>query len=202
MAAFFLPLLLLAASAAPAREWHFDVSVDGLPIGTHDVVLHEQGESRSVQSDMKFGVMGMHAYQQHAEESWHGDCLARIDTRTEEKGNVVTVAGRKEAGGFEIDGARGRQQLPACVMSFAYWNTRVLKQTHLINTQTGVLTPIAVKPMGKDSLDVRGKQVDADHFRIDTERNQIEVWYSTGGEWVGLRSTTRSGGHVLTYRLR
>lgn len=41
----------------------------------------------------------------------------------------------------------------------------------------------------------------ADHFRIDTERNRIELWYSSAGEWLGLRSTT-SNGHVLSYRLR
>src|SRR5437667_721872 len=92
LVAVLLPLASIAASSALAREWHFDVSVDGLPIGAHDLVLHENGDARSVKSDMKFGLIGMQAYQQHAEESWQGDCLARIDTRTEEKGNVTTVA--------------------------------------------------------------------------------------------------------------
>ena len=201
LVAILLLLALLPASSASAREWHFDVSVDGLPIGTHDLVLRESGDARSVQSDMKFGVMGLHAYQQHAEESWQGDCLARIDTRTEEKGNVTTVAGRGEAGGFVIDGPRGHEQLPACVMSFAYWNPKVLKQTHLVNTQTGAWTPITVQSMGKESVDVREKRVEANHFRIDTERNRIEVWYSPEGEWLGLRSTTRTG-HVLSYKLK
>ncbi len=201
MFAMVFSLVLLPATPALAREWHFDVSVDGLPIGSHDLVLQENGDARTVRSDMKFGMMGMHAYQQHAEESWQGDCLARIDTRTEEKETVTTMTGRKEAGGFVINGPRGHEQLPACVMSFAYWNPRVLKQTHLVNVQTGAWTPITVQATGKESLDVRGKPVEANHFRIDTERNRIEVWYSPEGEWLGLRSTTRTG-HVLTYRLR
>ena len=67
--------------------------------------------------------------------------------------------------------------------------------------QTGAWTPITVHTLGKEQIDVRGKSVAADHFRIDTERNRIELWYSPEGEWIGLRSTTRNG-HVLEYRLR
>lgn len=196
-----LLLGLFAAVPASAREWHFDVSVDGLSIGSHDVVLRENGDARTVQSDMHFGLLGVNAYQQHAEETWQANCLTRLDTRTEEKGNVTTVTGRLNADGFAIDGPRGHERLAPCVMSFAYWNPAVLKQAHLLNVQTGVWTPVTVQPLGKEQIETRGSSVAADHFRIDTERNRIELWYSSEREWIGLRSTTRDG-HVLTYRLR
>ena len=192
----------LSAIAALAREWHFDVSVDGLPIGTHDIIVHENGDERSVESDMRYGVALLgRSYKQHAEETWRADCLMRIDTRTEEKDRVTTVTGRLEAGAFVITGPRGREQLAPCVMSFAYWNPRVLRQTHLLNAQTGAWTAVTVHDLGKDSLEVRGTSRAASHYRIDTERNRIEVWYSPEGEWLSLRSTTRDG-HVLSYRLR
>src|SRR2546426_914215 len=71
----------LSAIPAFAREWHFDVSVDGLPIGTHDIIVQEKGDARSVQSDMRYGVALLGAsYKQHAEETWQADCLTRIDT--------------------------------------------------------------------------------------------------------------------------
>jgi hypothetical protein len=60
---------------------------------------------------------------------------------------------------------------------------------------------VTVEELGKEQIEIRGSSVAADHFRIDTERNRIEVWYSPEREWIGLRSTTRDG-HVLTYRLR
>jgi len=196
-----LLLGLLAAIPSSAREWHFDVSVDGLSIGSHDLVLRENGDARTVQSDMHFGLLGVDAYRQHAEETWQADCLTRLDTRTEEKGNVTTVTGRRDADGFAIDGPRGHERLAPCVMSFAYWNPHVLKQTHLLNVQTGAWTAVTVQPLGKEEIEIRGSSVAADHFRIDTERNRIELWYSPEGEWIGLRSTTRNG-HVLAYRLR
>jgi len=196
-----LLLGLLAAIPSSAWEWHFDVSVDGLSIGSHDLVLRENGDARTVQSDMRFGLLGVNAYRQHAEETWQANCLTRLDTRTEEKGNVTTVTGRLDADSFAIDGPRGHERLAPCVMSFAYWNPHVLKQTHLLNVQTGAWTPVTVQPLGKEEIEIRGSSVAADHFCIDTERNRIELWYSPEGEWIGLRSTTRSG-HVLAYRLR
>jgi hypothetical protein len=87
------------------------------------------------------------------------------------------------------------------VMSFAYWNPRVLKQTHLINVQTGASTPITVHALGKEPYTVRGASVEATHYRIDTARNRIDVWYSPDGEWIGLRSTSQQG-HVLAYKLK
>jgi hypothetical protein len=198
-------LLLLIANSAAAREWHFDVSLDGLPIGTHDISLQENGEARSAVSNMRFRVslLGFTAgsYEQHEEESWKGDCLTWIDTRTVEKGAVTTVSGRLEGGNFVIDGAGAQQQLPACVMSFAYWHPRVLKQPSLINVQTGASTPITVHALGKDAYTVRGASVDATRYRIETARNRIDVWYSPDGEWIGLRSTSQQG-HVLAYKLK
>lgn len=195
----------LSTSGTGAREWHFDVSVDGLPIGTHDIVVEENGKARTARGDMRFKVslLGLTAgsYEQHEEESWQADCLTRIDTRTVEKGAVTTVAGRLEGGAFVIDGPNEKQRLPACVMSFAYWNPRVLRQAKLINVQTGAWTPVTVRETGTESYTVRGTAVEATHYRIETARNRIDVWYSPQGEWIGLRSTSHEG-HVLNYRLK
>jgi len=196
---------LLAANVALARDWHFDVSVDGLAVGTHDISLQENGQARSTRSDMHFRValLGFTAgsYEQHEEETWQGDCLTRLDTRTTEKGAVTTVAGRVEGDSFVVDGPGGQKRLPSCVLSFAYWNPRVLKQTNLVNVQTGALTPITVQAVGKEAYELRGESVEATHYRIDTARNRIDVWYSPEGEWIGLRSTSHEG-HVLAYRLK
>ena len=201
--------LLLCAGLAPtsagAREWHFDVSLDGFSIGTYDVTVQDKDQARTARGDMRFrvSILGLEAgsYEQHEEETWQADCLTRLDTKTVEKGKTTTIAGRREGDSFVIDNASGSQRLPSCVMSFAYWNPRVLKQTKLVNVQTGAWTPVEVRALGKASYDVRGATVDATRYQIDTARNKIEVWYSPAGDWVGLRSTSQQG-HVLTYRLK
>ncbi len=195
----------VAGTSAEAREWHFDVSLDGLSIGAYDVTLQENDKTRTARGDMRFriSILGLEAgsYEQHEEEAWQADCLTRLDTKTVEKGKTTTIAGRREGGSFVIDGASGSQRLPSCVMTFAYWNPQVLKQTKLVNVQTGAWTPVEVHALGQASYDVRGAKVDATQYRIDTARNRIEVWYSPDGEWIGLRSTSQQG-HVLTYRLK
>jgi hypothetical protein len=195
----------LVATGAAAREWHFDVSLDGFAIGTHDIRLQEDGKARSAHGDMQFRVslLGFEAgsYEQHEEETWQGDCLTRLDSKTVEKGAATTVAGRLDGGSFMIERAGTTQKLPSCVMSFAYWNPRVLKQAKLINVQTGAWTPITVSELGSEAYTVRGAPVEATHYRVDTARNRIDVWYSPQGEWIGLRSTSHEG-HVLNYRLK
>src|SRR4051812_47373822 len=76
----------LIAVPGIAREYKFDVTADGIAIGSHNISVQENGDTKSVKSDMRFGKLGISAYQQHEEESWKGDCLVRLDSKTEEKG--------------------------------------------------------------------------------------------------------------------
>src|SRR5436190_4961704 len=200
LAALLLAGCALAAERLYAREWYFDVAADGMSIGKHRIVVQDNGDSRTVTSEMNFGMLGISVYRQHAKESWTGDCLTHIESRTEESGRVTTISGRQEGNAFRIDGPYP-QQLYGCVMSFAYWNQHLLKQSHLVNVQTGAWTSVNISDLGRDTIEVRGESVPAFHFAVDTESNAIEVWYSPQGEWVGLKSTTKKGGHVLTYRL-
>lgn len=196
---------LLCASAA-AREWAFDVSADGIPIGTYAFVLNENGASRRLVADASYRVhllvVDAFRYEHHDDETWQGDCLVRLATRTVEQGRTTTVTGSADGDAFVLDGPRGRESLPACSMTFAWWNPRILQQKALINAQTGALTPVTVTPLGRDRIEVRGTTVDATRYRMETERTVTDVWYSSEDEWLALRSTTRAGGHTLTYRLK
>ena len=195
-----------AVAANGVREWRFDATADGIPIGTHVYVMRHGEGARSVESDMRFGVrlliVDAYRFEHHASETWRGDCLSTLDTRTDERGGVTTVSGRARPGAFDVDGADGRTSLPECVMTFAYWNPRVLRQSHLLNGQTGAWTPVTIDALGADTIDVRGRPRVANRFRLTTEKNRIEVWYAQDdGEWVAMRTTTREG-HVLSYRLK
>ena len=196
---------LQSAAVPVVRQWRFDVTADGVPIGTHEYLLQEDGGTRTVQSDMHFRVrllvIDAYRYDHRATESWQSDCLSRLDTRTEERGRTTTVSGRLESNRFEVDGAAGRTDLPSCVMTFAYWNPRVLEQTHLLNPQTGAWTPVKKEPLGTEAIDVRGQSRKAAHYLITTDKNKIELWYAVDtGEWLAMRTTTNDG-HRLDYHL-
>jgi hypothetical protein len=198
--------LLAAAGGASAREWRFDVTADGIPIGSYTFELTEDGGLRHLVADAKYRVrlivIDAFSYEHHDEETWQGDCLVRLATRTVERGATTTVNGRLDGDADVVDGAHGQERLPACSMTFAYWNPRILEQKALINTQSGALTPVTVTALGIDRIKVRGANVDARRYRMETARTVTDVWYSPGGDWIGLRATTKSGGHVLTYKLQ
>jgi hypothetical protein len=196
---------VLLPAAAQAREWRFDVSLDGLAIGTHRFVLEEAGDTRRLTSDAHFRLrllmIEAYRYDHHAEETWRGDCLAALDSTTVEKGKTTTVRGRQEADAFVLDGPRGPERAGECAMTFAYWNPRVLQQHVLVNPQTGAPTPVTVRPIGRAHISAHGAPQDATGYRIDTDKTRIEVFYAANGEWIGLRSVTHAG-HVLEYHLQ
>jgi hypothetical protein len=198
--------LAVLPGAAQAREWLFDVTADGIGIGTYRFVLQESGATRHLTADARFRVklvlIEAYSYEHHADETWQEDCLTRLATRTVEHGRTTAVAAREEGDAFVIEGPRGRETVPRCPMTFAYWNPRILQAKQLINSQTGAPTPVTITAMGSERIDVRGANVDARRYRIETARNLIDVWYSAGDEWLGLRTTTKEGGHVLSWRLK
>jgi hypothetical protein len=193
-----------AAAQHATREWRFAVSLDAIPIGEHRYVVADAGAAHTVTVDARFRVhlllVDAYSWQQHVDETWHGDCLARLSSRTVEQGRVTTVAGQAGGDGFVVQGPQGKAVVEGCAMTFAYWNPQVLHERELINVQTGVPTPVEVERLGDDTHTVRGQPLPTLHWRLRTPRNVIELWYSHDGDWVGMRTTTR-GGHVLTYRL-
>ena len=88
--------------------------------------------------------------------------------------------------------------LPACISTFAYWDKSFLKRTHLLNSQTGEYLEIEVEYLGQDSIGVRNTNTPAHHYKLNTDKASIELWYSQDDQWLALRSTTRSG-RVLRY---
>ena len=204
--AVLVALALLVPAAAEAREWLFDVTLDGLAIGTHRYTVREDGDARHLTSDAHFRVrlllVDAYRWDHHAEETWRADCLVALDSATTEKGKTVTAKGRVEEGAFTVVGPDGqRQSAGPCAMTFAYWNPRIFSQRMLVNVQTGVPTPVKVEPLPRTTVTAGGRSVEAGGYAVETERSRTEAFYDAAGEWIGMRSTTRSG-HVLEYRLR
>lgn len=205
-----LALPLLTATLAQAKEWPFTVYLDGKKIGQHSFVLSESGEEREMTSTANFNVkvlfINAYRYQHVAREKWRGDCLTSLDAKTEENKEVTVVKGKLDGSNFMVDvpvakKAKPQQQLPACVMTFPYWNAAMLSQQHLLNPQTGEWLDVKIRSLGKDTIEVRGKQVDAEHFKLEATKMKIDLWYSADKEWLALTSTTPEG-YVITYKLR
>ena len=186
------------ASSGSMREWHFNVSLDGKPIGEHRFVMHEFDDRVEVTSEANFRVrflfIDAYRYEHRAYEMWRGDCLERLDARTDDNGEEILVSGERAGRGFRVttDGVVAGVEL--CVQTFAYWNPRILEATRLLNPQTGEYLPVQMRALGRDAS---GEYQGVQHYRLSADGGgrpmQIDLWYSDAHEWLALESRTPDG---------
>lgn len=192
-----------AASPAKQRGWDFTVYLDDDPVGRHQFVLTESEAMRELRSEARFVVkilsIPAYSYDHQASEVWRGDCLTDIKARTDDNGDKTVLSGSSHDGQFDLKKENTALQLPACIMTFAYWNPLMLKQSHLLNPQTGDYLPVSFETKGRDEIQVRGRPVSADRYHLDAGKFQIDLWYDKG-DWVALDSTL-SNGSRLRYRI-
>lgn len=187
-----------------AGEWRFRVFLDDKEIGRHDFYLEKQGPNRVLHTTAEFEYkllfVKLYEYQHENSEVWRGDCLEQIESSTDANGKPFAVRGEQEGNGFAVQAKKGETRLPACVMSFAYWNHDFLKQTHLLNSQDGEYLEVEVSSPVLEELQVRGKPTPAWRYHLAAGPLRLELWYSEDYQWLGLASTTESG-RVLRYEL-
>ena len=196
--------IALSSLASPpgdesSREWRFKVSLDDQPIGTHHFALRKQGEHKELTSEARFKVrilfFDAYRYEHSALELWRGECVERLDARTEDNGDVRTVRGAREDGMFRVTSGERVDAMPGCVQTFAYWNPRILEADRLLNPQTGEYISVQTMPLGRESI---AGHEQADRYRLvgrDASGAvlQIDLWYSPSREWLALESRTVDG---------
>jgi hypothetical protein len=205
---FYLILfgITIFATQAFAKEWTFDVYLDQSKIGQHTFSLKDNRLTSKAKFSVKVLFIQAYQYDHLAEEQWQGDCLQGLVAHTVENKAASHVEGQLSANNFVVDDGKSRQTLPACSMTFAYWNPQILTQSRLLNPQNAEWLDTRVSKLGTDSIEVKGKKIEAYRYRIDgmlagKPKLNIELWYTADKDWVGLRSTTPEG-YIIQYKLR
>lgn len=199
--------LLLAGSfaAAASGTWNFDVILDGKPIGYHRFTLTGEAAGREMKIEARFEVkllwLTAYHYTHDASERWRGNCLESLAARTDDDGEMLTVETSRDGERLAVRSAKSRAALDGCVMTFAYWNPEILRQSRLLNSQTGEYEAVRIAALGDESLTVRGAAVTARHYRITGPKNPIDLWYAADRDWVALESTV-GGGRRLRYQIK
>ena len=193
----------LAPALASVDSWDFRVLLDDREIGHHRFTLKRVGAQHELQSiaqfDLRLLFVSAWRYSHQAVERWDGDCLSSIESRTDTNGKQSAVSGESRDGRIAVQRGNGREVHDGCIMSFAYWNPRILGADRLLNSQTGELVPVAITSLGREPVEVRGSPVLAERHRIRGPGIEIDVWYADG-DWVALTALA-GGGRTLRYEL-
>lgn len=200
-------LALVLSSPLNAREssrWDFTVYLDNKRIGNHVFEVESVEGVIQVQSEANFKykilLIPAYRYQHSAAERWNGDCLLGLNSRTNANGKRLSISGRMTDRGFTVNTGDAPEQLPECVMSFAYWNPSFLEQPRLLNPQTGAYVDVSVEKVGDEILEIRGQPVEATRFRLRAYEVDLTLWYSSDNEWLKLESVAKTG-HTIRYEL-
>jgi hypothetical protein len=192
----------LAAHAATPREWRFDVFLGHRAIGTQVVQVTDEGTRKRVTTEARFDVnilfVNAYSYRHRNEEIWEGGCLASIESTTDDNGKPFRVKGTSGTDGFAVETRTARSTLPSCVRSFAYWNPDYLKAQRLLNAQTGEYEDVILRPLGDETLDVRGEPRPARRYALEGPKLRIDLWYSPDDDWLALESSSK-GGRTIRY---
>jgi hypothetical protein len=206
--AFLMLAALLSATANASTangEWRFRVFLDDAEIGYHHFRLLGQGPEQRLESEARYNVkflyITVYNYAHDSRERWQGSCLKQIDASTHDNGKDLAVRGAQDGGHFVVTGASGQENLPSCVMTFAYWNPDLLGQSRLLNVQTGEFLDVRVRALGEETISVRGSAKRALRYALETRDFRIDLWYSPSKEWLALESRTE-GGRKIRYQIQ
>jgi len=209
MERLFAILFLFYASGVSANlsgqdRWQFEVLLDDKKIGYHDFIVSEEDGRQTVSTEANFNVkllfVNVFSYRHQNEETWRDNCLSSIRSETATNGKDFMLRGQASEGEFQIQTESYKNELPSCVMTFAYWNPEFLKADRLLNSQSGDYEEVIIAKEGEEELQVNGQDIQAIRYSVSGAAAPITLWYAAADHrWLALESVVK-GGRVLRYK--
>ena len=189
--------LALTPFLAYSEEWAFDAILNDKVIGQHTFQVGSTKTLSKTNFHIEFLFMDIY-YQHRSEEAWSKGCLQSIKSSTNDDGERFEVEGKIEGGHLSLVSNSIPNKLTGCVMTFAYWDKNILKQKHLLNSQNGEYLEVDIRPLAKETIEVRGESTPTQRYELKAtkdgiERLTIQLWYDKNLNWVALQSPTPIG---------
>jgi hypothetical protein len=165
--------------------------------------------------------MGVTAYRymHRAQEVWNGETFQGLTAQTDDDGKRYAIQIRRDRAaltvernarpgvqspatldrGLQHDGAV-RTTLPPQLLPSTHWNVRQIRQSALVNTQTGTEARIQVSVLGRETIRTASASIEATHYRY-TGDLVMDQWFDDTGRWVKT-SFIASDGSTIEYVLQ
>ena len=187
---------LVISNSTYAEEWNFDAVLNDKVIGQHTFIY--ENEKTISNANFKFEYLFMDfIYQHRSTETWQGDCLKTILSKTDDDGDLYEVTGHSGTDRFLVTTNNKTTELPSCVMTFAYGNPKILDQKKLMNSQNGEYLDVDIQFLREENHMVRGKDILTELWQIEARGDDgdllVHLWYDENMNWVSLKSQTPIG---------
>lgn len=186
------------------KSWQFKVYLDDDEIGFHNFSVVRKNQQNEVYSSARFDVnflfINVYSYRHDNVEIWKGKCLQSINAVTDDNGEINNISGKADNDAFIINTVDKQKQYSSCIKTFAYWDPAFLKETSLLNAQTGELIAVNSKFIGHETVRHKGDDIAAKRYRVLADKLQIDLWYSVNDHWLALESLTENG-RIIRYTM-
>ena len=189
-------MALVISNFTYAQEWKFDALLNDKIIGQHTFIYED--EKTISNANFKFEYLFMDfIYQHKSTETWQGDCLKTISSKTDDDGELYEVSGHIGTDRFLVTTNNKITELPSCVMTFAYGNPKILDQKKLMNSQNGEYLDVDIQFIREENHIVKGKEILTELWEIRAKSDDgdllVHLWYDENMNWVSLKSQTPIG---------
>ena len=184
----------------------FDVYRKGARIGAHTIRFSTAGAGKLLvasELDLAVKVAFITAYRYHqvGEDVWDNDTLVATRIETDDDGVRTSVVVEARDSVLAVTGPNGAYTTALGAMTdLSFWNEAITRGRPLIDSQSGDLIDIQVQPSTLETIEVRGRMVEAARFPMAASRGRSgTVWYDAEGDLVQAEVITR--GETLSYVL-
>lgn len=192
-----------APLAAASEKLAYDINRNGETIGRLTVLFSgNDAANRTVTSEtrvvVKIAFVPVYRYSKDVSETYENGRLVRLDVSVDDNGAKTAFTGRIEGDEMVINAGDAIYRHPAGRMVSSYWDPNTVNQSAMIDSSVGDQDNVTVKNLGRKSLEIGGRTVMANHYRLtgDIER---ELWYADG-ELVRTLDIARDGSTVTNDR--
>ena len=191
-------------AAAPSTETlQYAIMRKGEQIGTHRVEFRRAGKETSVNlaTNVEVKVLFVTAYRfQHtATERWVNGRLVALDAETDDNGKQHRVSVALKGTALQIDADGKASQADKNIIPGSLWNPDLLRQSVMLDPQTGQVMPISVVDEGTEQVTTESGPATAHRYTIKGKFEQ-DVWYDSRGRLVQSQFSGPDGS-VISYRL-
>jgi hypothetical protein len=189
-------IFLVVSNFAYAEVWEFDAMLNEKVIGQHTFVYKDERTESIANFKFEYFLMDF-IYQHKSTETWQGDCLKTIASKTDDDGDLYEVNGYITPDRFLVTSNNETAALPSCIMTFAYGNPKILEQKKLMNSQNGEYLDVDIQFLREESHMVKGKEILTSLWQIEAKGDDgdllVQLWYDENMNWVSLKSQTPIG---------
>lgn len=206
--------LLLGSTASgqgpqgtPEEVREYEVIVKQKTMGKVSIRTHETQDGSTVSitdTNVEAEYLLMkHRYEYHGQESWRGDKLVRLDSRTNDNGKQLSVSATVDSGRSVVN-IKGKQPQagPAFVMTSNFWRLPDLRlaggKFAIIDSDTGASFNVQWTDVGPETVVLGNQKVACEHYRVSGD-TAAELWFDGQGRLV--RQQTVEQGFQTELRL-